>query len=778
MNFVYKKINKKIPVYILLLTTCFVQSIIAKSQQGAFKKFTANQKNSTEVWRITNDPTMRDWANYHNTDAWSPDGRFICWEHWAWLTKPDYSTDRGKDSQVYIFDIKTKQQKLVGNGSQPRWATNHNWLFFVQEGSNVIWYNADTGQTKKLTTGVMHIGETDFKDRWLYGSTVRLKKRGPRGSIVRISLEENAKPELLEDARGVFYLPNPAHPKVLFRVDGLLPPSDRKPFAPLHIMTDMQGRNEQILSPELRHGHQTWSGDGKWFLMGNGQMRGRKWNEPFPSNSHYLANISCGDISPCGRSGRWIVGGNNIGSLQIADLRSGHGKVYLRALSFVHYYGAWHANSMGDCDSKGSPDGTKIVFVTNYDLENAPHTKIAQDMPAPDADRIIVDSTEGFPESGRLSIQAEIIGYKRKTSNSFEDLEREMYGVRAENPGTLSYFPPDLFNHYTENRLQLTKGLIVTSFEDRLIPEEKRKDMIVPDKSKLPENWNQNPVTWQRRSDVHVAVVRKPDRPFIRYAPLGEEEVLQLIPGQNHWEIEGYEIYKDGKILNKELLIKPGQTIDLGYHATGQAHLYIQAVAVEWSGLRSEKSITVMPTGRPTLKVLSKKPEDFEWEYNKYLVNGREVSKKRAFEKGNYIKETLHIYNGPVSRKWYDKDILTKQYDLNDSGYPTRRLFFKMGKLYLRQYWKPDDIIISEEFFDKKGYIYETKSWAYDLYLNDMFLNEPYLENHWFYNKAMPVKMVGSESYERFTSFPGVYIKQDDTWIKVKEIPTPPVKVK
>ena len=29
------------------------------------------------VWRITNDPTVRDWANYHNTQCWSPDGTSI-----------------------------------------------------------------------------------------------------------------------------------------------------------------------------------------------------------------------------------------------------------------------------------------------------------------------------------------------------------------------------------------------------------------------------------------------------------------------------------------------------------------------------------------------------------------------------------------------------------------------------------------------------------------------------------------------------------------------------
>jgi hypothetical protein len=30
------------------------------------------------VWRLTHDPTVRHHANYHNTQCWSPDGRFSC----------------------------------------------------------------------------------------------------------------------------------------------------------------------------------------------------------------------------------------------------------------------------------------------------------------------------------------------------------------------------------------------------------------------------------------------------------------------------------------------------------------------------------------------------------------------------------------------------------------------------------------------------------------------------------------------------------------------------
>ncbi|HBG26265.1 MAG: hypothetical protein A2Y10_08990 [Planctomycetes bacterium GWF2_41_51] len=764
---------------IISTTVCF--SIIFVSAAHAFEKFMPLHGGDIEIWRITDDPTMRDWPNYHNTDAWSGDGRYMCIERWAWLTQPNFATEMGKGAEVRVFDIKTKKFKFIAEGSQPRWATNHNWLFFIQNGKDVMWYDADSNSTVKLATGILDIGETDAQDRWLYGSTSLIAKRGPKGTIVRIPLKPESQPEVLPEARGIFYLPNPRHPVVLFRVDGLVPWNKRKPFTPIHITTSLEGENEQVLCPELRHTHQTWNGDGEWFLMGNGQVTGRKWNEPFPSNSHYMVNMSFGDVSPCGRSGRWIVGspGTGTGSLQIADLWSGEGRIYLRALSFVHYYGEYtSAIAFAEPESKGSPDGTKVVFASTYDLKNSPHTKITEDMESAEADKIVVASTEGFPDSGRLSIQSEIIGYKHKTPNSFEGLTREMYGVRAENPATLSYFPPALFEHYRDNRLHLLKGLIVTSFDHRLLSDEQRKNTIMPDVKNLPDDWKDNPVTWQRRSDIYVAVLRRPDRPFLQAAPIEAEEDIQLIPGENHWEIEGYYIYKDNQKLNDDLL-KPGQTLNLGTDSrTGSGHLYINAVAVEWSGLESEKSITLTICGKPTLKVLEETPAGFSWKYDRYLVDREEVTQQRADDANEYIKEIVHIYDGILSRQWYVKGTITKQYDVNAKGQAIRRSFFENGLLSRRELHNSDGIKVSEEFFDSAGYIYESKKWTYDIYLNDMVLEKPCLESQWFYDKGKPVKLIGSESYYNYTSFPCIYQLSGDNWIKVKELDPPPVKLK
>ncbi|MBG85859.1 MAG: hypothetical protein CMO80_03035 [Verrucomicrobiales bacterium] len=35
------------------------------------------------VGQLTHDPTVRHWANYHNVESFSPDGRYICYATYA-----------------------------------------------------------------------------------------------------------------------------------------------------------------------------------------------------------------------------------------------------------------------------------------------------------------------------------------------------------------------------------------------------------------------------------------------------------------------------------------------------------------------------------------------------------------------------------------------------------------------------------------------------------------------------------------------------------------------
>ena len=183
---------------------------------------------------------------------------------------------------------------------------------------------------------------------------------------------------------------------------------DDQPFVATRYWYDVDGGKVRIGSVSLTRCHQSWSGDGKYFLLGNSQVRGRRWDEPFPSSLHFLAAVGTGDVSPCGRDGRFVVGDK---PLTIADLRSGDGWRFLEDLSIICYPDSV-SDSSGpyDSDMKGSPDGTKVSFVSNYDLVDGPVTFITE-TGGRSAARLEVESTEMFPAGGSLVVNREVVGY-------------------------------------------------------------------------------------------------------------------------------------------------------------------------------------------------------------------------------------------------------------------------------------------------------------------------------------------------------------------------------
>lgn len=67
-------------------TVVFLCAVILGLGVNAFaeiERFKPKEGDAIEVWRITNDPTVRDHANYHNTQCWSPNGRYLCFTHYA-----------------------------------------------------------------------------------------------------------------------------------------------------------------------------------------------------------------------------------------------------------------------------------------------------------------------------------------------------------------------------------------------------------------------------------------------------------------------------------------------------------------------------------------------------------------------------------------------------------------------------------------------------------------------------------------------------------------------
>ncbi|MHC4175488.1 MAG: hypothetical protein ACYST5_21460, partial [Planctomycetota bacterium] len=409
-------------------------------------------------------------------------------------------------------------------------------------------------------------------------------------------------------------------------------------------------------------------------------MRGRKWNEPFASNIHFLAAISCGDVSPCGRSGRWICGDAGVARIRVADLRSGDGWSIMETNSYLCFPTDRDYSGPYDIDLKGSPDGTKIAFISTYDLKDGPVARITQD--AAD-DMVRVDSTEGFPQQGRLinasGFGGEVLGYERKTDTTFEGLSRGLYG--------------------TSSNASLRSGRPLTSFETMLIPEQLRKGLPLPPRGiRNVVKDKDSPLMLQRSSDLYAVVVRLPDRPHLRLS--GED--IQLIPGENHWETYGYHVYKDGTKITGEPLRPTTLLTSLPGSGT------YTAVAVEWSGLQSKPSLPLKIQHRAALEVLTDKPGDFSWTHDRYLVQGKEVSQKQAWRSQEAVAETVHLHDGVIQRTWYRRGKTLKRHDLNLEGKATRRLFYRAGTLVRREYHDRNGNHVSTELFGPDGHITES----------------------------------------------------------------------
>ena len=449
-----------------------------------------------------------------------------------------------------------------------------------------------------------------------------------RTKPVRIPIQADSAVQTLPGDWQVGYnslMVNPVHPMIVsrdhnyrdyyFAAEG----TRDIPFVARHFFDhDLDGENRTTPFPVMEGSHFSWSGDGSYFLLGNGQMRGRKWDEPLPCNIHFLAAISSGDVSPCGRSGRWICGDSGVAEIRVADLRSGDGWPVLETNSFLCFPSEQDFSGPYDIDLKGSPDGTKIAFVCTYDLKDGPVARIREVT----RDAIRVDSTAGFPETGGLinasGFGGEVLGYQRKTDTTFEGLTRGLYGT---SPNT-----------------SLRPGRPLTSFEAMLIPEHLREGLPLPPREirNVVKDMN-SPLMWQRSSDLYVVVIRHPDRPHLRRSA----EEVHLIPGENHWETCGYHIFRDGKKITDNA-IRPGDSLSLPARGT------YTAVAVEWSGLESKPSLPLQITDDATLTILSEQPAGFSWTRDRYLVQGKEVSEQEAKRSKQSVLETVHLHDGVV----------------------------------------------------------------------------------------------------------------------------------
>ncbi|MBT4484743.1 MAG: hypothetical protein HOC71_13820, partial [Candidatus Latescibacteria bacterium] len=465
----------------------------------------------------------------------------------------------------------------------------------------------------------------------------------------------------------------------------------------------------------------------------------------------------------------------NIGALPLVDMRSGDGHDFLMGLSWLHdsYEFSYSSGSgLHDNDAKGSPDGTKVVLSSTYDLKEGSVTKVTADVVSRDTDSIPVRSTEGFPDKGRLSIKNEIIGYERKTATSFDGLTRELYGTipvtgslledfrpwrraihidRGDNNIQLDALRPASIMEHAKNLHFIARDDIVTSFDARLIPESKRNLDTLPSRLKnVDRKGNKadpdSPLIWQRQTDVYVTVIRTPDIPCL----VNFDGKVELVPGENHYETRGYHLFLNGGKITKKLLV-PGSSFKL--KSDGD----YSAMAVEWSGLESGRSTTLTIQGIKEIHIRHDKPGDFQWTNDRWLVTGVESSSDKALLAEEAVKEIVHRHDGVIHREWYNWGVIVKRYDLNENGIPIRHLYYRDGVISNREYRDPEGNLVSRELFNPDGYIRESVRYK-------IIDGAPREISHWWFEKGLPVKMIGSEGHT-LVSLPGVYTKEGHNWV-------------
>lgn len=727
------------------------------------------------VWQLTDAPAVRDHANYHSVKCWSPDGRYIVYTHWGDGGKlaGDPTPGNKSSASIHIFDIHRRLDLRIDEGIDPRWANLNNWLFYTryrpergklcEEGTELVLYDADNGRKRHLAYGVERQGETDNQDQWIYA-----KRRSctPPWSYttVRVSTGAYPKVELLDRTTGSRPMPNPAHPVLYIRQDN----SDQ-PFSPTRKWYSLDGSKEKIFVPMVQKSHMAWLGNGDYLLLGDGPIRGRLWNAPYPSNLHILAAGRLGDVSACGRSGRYACG-----DALVADLRSGDTWQYINPLSGLAFpAGTGDISHIYDADPKGSPDGTKICFVSNYPLADGPITQIAKSTKKEDT-ILDVESTLGFPDSGALVYYDEVIGYTGKTASRFLGVSRGLYNTAI---------------------CRTAKGNFVKSFAAACLTEQQRKAGPGPSLTmKKILGHPDSPLIWQRQTDVYVAVVRRPDRPWLQPTEAG----WNLIPGESHFETYGYLILKNGETVNTNP-IRPGDLMQL--NSPGE----YQAVALEWSGLQSLPSASVFLKKPGSLRVIEDTPEGFEWTQYRWLIEPETQSAQQAAAEGLATKEnggsrssalstvsniriledistqiagrqdqddsvipkqvsvaeraykdTIHHYDGLIHRETYHKGVLIKRSDFNLHGSATRQWTYRDGTLIERRHFNRQGLLTSLEKFAKDGFITESIYYRYRNQDQNRSLNY----DHWFYDKGVPVKRIHKEKTH--------YIKKDETWTQIK----------
>ena len=127
-----------------------------------------------------------------------------------------------------MFDLMTGEDRRVDKGINPRWANNHNWLFYCHRtgdgtppyatGTQVIRYDAGSGEKVVITHGMEGPGSLDSTDTWLYG-VQRYRGQKPEMVTVRVHNRPGSTIERIAGAPNMhgYVHVNPRHPVIMVR---------------------------------------------------------------------------------------------------------------------------------------------------------------------------------------------------------------------------------------------------------------------------------------------------------------------------------------------------------------------------------------------------------------------------------------------------------------------------------------------------------------------------------------------------------------------------------
>lgn len=311
--------------------------------------------------------------------------------------------------------------------------------------------------------------------------------------------------------------------------------------------------------------HEAWSGDGKYLVRNKYMWRA---DDPEPIRLIWVVEDTA-DVAnhygTCGRSGRYLAGdhGGKFGEhLSLTDIWTGEIREVARVSTSTEPGGGI---GQDHGHPAGSPDGTKVLVHSSYDLVNHRLYAIPTRDVKPGDATIPVETTEGFADKGKL-----LIGYGYRPGPRL----RVRYGRKDATSFHDCTWPEDAEAALKKN-LKSTTAVIpkgsdaISDFYGRLHAEDKR----VP-----------------RRE--YVAVVKQPDpprSPMARRTAAGVE--LTWREPISHIESAGYVVYRktDAAPLTP---VNPEPVKALRYvdkdPLKGRAEYFVRSV--EYSGLYGSPS--------------------------------------------------------------------------------------------------------------------------------------------------------------------------------------------